>query len=160
MTNKIRGIYKLPRKFKTQSADNLVKVSRNSFFDVVNEYKSSKPVFILDFDKTITNRNFHSVYKMLSENFNVIINSANPNKEIIKSYLLKNDLPLPKELHANKGKKKKIVNLKQIALRNTRTVLFYIDDELEYLDFGCSLFMHTYHIDKDGTLRNRTFFRK
>lgn len=160
ITNKLRQIYKLPREYVVDNADDIVKQSRNSFFRVLELYKPIKPIIILDFDKTITNPKFHDLYKYIISDYRVIINSANPNKDVIKSYLVKHELDPPYAIHANKGKKKKIVKLKQIATNNLGKIIFYIDDEKEYLDYGCLLFMYCYEYTKKGQIYNRTIFEK
>jgi hypothetical protein len=62
VTDKLRSIYKLPREYQVENADDIVKRKRNSFFKMLELYKDLKPVIILDFDKTITNKKFHSLY--------------------------------------------------------------------------------------------------
>lgn len=159
-TNELRKIYKLPRDYKIDNADDIVKHSRDSLFRNLEIYKQLNPLIILDFDGLITNPKFHSLYRFLTNNYNVIINSANPNIEVINSYLGKHQLPLPHKIYTNKGKKKKIVKLKEIALNNLDKIIFYIDDEKEYLDYGCLLFMYCYEFTKQGKIHNRTFFKK
>lgn len=161
ITDKLRGIYKLPRAFRTDEADSLVKQSRNSFIKMLELYKETNPIIVLDFDKTITNTKFHSLYEYFTEqNYKIIINSANPNQEVIENYLTKHGLKTPSEIYANKGKKRKITRLKEIAASNTKKVIFYIDDEVEYLEYGCLLFMYCYEYTKDGKIYNRTIFKK
>lgn len=160
VTNKLRKIYKLPREYIVDNVDDIVKQSRDSFFRVLELYKPIKPIIILDFDKTITNPKFHDLYKYIINDYRVIINSANPNKDVIKSYLIKHNLEMPHTIYANKGKKKKIIKLKEIATNNLEKIIFYIDDEKEYLDYGCLLFMYCYEYNKKGQIYNRTIFQK
>jgi len=161
LTNKLRAIYKLPRNYITNDADNIVKQCRNSFFKVLDGlYKDLKPIIILDFDKTITNKNFHSLYNYIINDYYVIINSANPQKDVIENYLIKNNLPMPRVIFANKGKQRKIVRLKSIAFKNQQRVIFYIDDEEEYLSYGMLLTMYCYKYTKDGKILNYTIFQK
>jgi hypothetical protein len=160
VTNKLRGIYKLPREYKTDNADHIVKQNRDSFFRNLELYRDIKPIIVLDFDKTITNTNFHSLYKHIINNYAIIINSANPQKEAIENYLIKNELPMPKIIYANKGKQKKITRLKDIAMHYQDKVIFYIDDEEEYLDYGCLLFMYCYKYSKNGKIKCHTIFKK
>lgn len=161
ITNKLRMIYKLPREYQVEDTDELVKIKRESFFETVRLYKDLNPIFILDFDKTITNTKFHALYEFLTENqFTIYINSANPDKNVIENYLSKHNLEQPKQIYANKGKKRKIVNLKNLVYQNMSKILFYIDDEIEYLDYGNLLFMYCYEYTKDGKIKNRTIFQK
>lgn len=159
LTDKLRGIYKIPREVVVSSADDIIKTDRNSIFRVLCLYKTMNPLIILDFDKTITNIEFHPAYLELVKNYNVIINSANPLKDVIEKYLVKYNMPAPNKICANKGKQKKIVNLKAIAMHNIKRPIFYIDDELEYLEYGNLLNMYCYEY-KNGKIINRTLFIK
>lgn len=162
VTDKLRGIYKLPRDYFIEDVDTIVKEKRDSLFKMIDLYKQLNPLIVLDFDKTITNLKFHTLYEYLSDNLgmDIVINSANPDEKIITNYLIKHKLALPKKIFANKGKKKKIVRLKDIAYKNSNKIIFYIDDEKEYLDYGCLLFMYCYEYTKNGKLRSRTIFQK
>lgn len=161
ITNRIRGIYKLPRSFMVDDVNEFVRRRRNEFIKILDTYKQLNPLIILDFDNTITNPKFHSLYHYLMENdFKVIINSANPNEEVLRNYLIKHNLKFPKLIYGNKGKQKKIVKLKDIVLRDTDKIIFYIDDEQEYLDYGCMLGMYCYLYTRDGKLHSRTIFEK
>jgi hypothetical protein len=162
ITDKLRGIYKLPRDYTLDDVDKVVKLKRMSFCKMVEMYKQLNPIIVLDFDRTITNKKFHSLYTYLADDLGlkIIINSANPSEETIVKYLEKHRLTAPYQIFANKGKKKKIVRLKDIASRNLDKIIFYIDDEKEYLDYGCMLFMYCYEYTKSGKIYNRTIFQK
>lgn len=160
LTNKLRAIYKIPRGYITEDADNIVKQRRESFFKTLELYRDLKPIIVLDFDKTITNKRFHSLYKYIINDFHVIINSANPQKDVIEKYLINNDLHMPRIIYANKGKQRKIVRLKNIASTYQNRVVFYIDDEEEYLDYGVLLTMYCYRYTGDGKIYNHTIFQK
>lgn len=161
LTDRLRGIYKLPRSFRVDSADDFVKNQRNNLIPVLQNYKQLNPIIIIDFDRTITNKRFHSLYKYLLDNkFRIIINSANPSEETICNYLIKYGLPFPQSIYANKGKKNKITKLKDIAMKHTRRIMFYIDDELEYLEYGCLLGMYCYEYSKNGKIHARTIFQR
>lgn len=161
VTDKLRAIYKLPRHYTVDNADNIVKQNKRSFIKTLELYKSLSPIIILDFDKTITNPKFHDLYKyLINKRHKIIINSANPNRDIIINYLNKYGLELPESINANKGKKKKITKLKDIVLRNLDKIIFYIDDEIEYLDYGCLLLAYCYQYTKDGRIKNHTIFKK
>ena len=160
ITDKLRSIYKYPREFQVKDADKFVKQRRTAFIEMLEMYKGLNPVIILDFDRTITNKKFHSLYNYIIDDYRVIINSANPSLETIEGYLQKYGLKKPHKICANKGKKKKIVNLKRLALENISKPIFYIDDEIEYLDYGCLLFMYCYQYTKSGRIKNHTIFQK
>lgn len=160
LTHKLRGIYKITRNFKTESADAIVKTDRESVCRVLELYKPIKPLIIIDFDRTITNQKFHNLYRWIADDFEIVINSGNPDKDGIIKYLEKWNLRIPKEIYANKGKQKKIVNLKVLSQFHLYSPIFYFDDETEYLDYGVMLDMYCYHYTKDGECNNYTFFRK
>lgn len=162
LTNKLRSIYKITRKYTVNEVDDIVKVNRESICPTLELYKRLNPIVILDFDKTITNKKFHSFMTYLIEqNYRIIINSANPQEDVIQNYLIKNDLYSDKiKIYANKGKQKKIVRLKDIYNRNMMKPIFYIDDEEEYLNYGNLLFMHCYKYTSDGKIKSYTFFKK
>ena len=160
LTNKLRGIYKFERYFDVPDADAIVKTGRDSICTTLDLYEPLKPLVIIDFDKTITNKKFHSLYQWIAQRFKIVINSANPDKDSIQKYLQKHDLPLPYAIYANKGKKKKIVKLKVIASQNIYNPVFYIDDETEYLEYGVMLGMYCYQYRKTGKIYNYTIFQK
>jgi hypothetical protein len=161
LTNKLRCIYKLPREYNISNADNIVKQRRESFFKTLEVYKDLKPIVIIDFDRTITNKKFHDLYNYLTENkYRIVINSANPSIDTIKNYLTKYNMIHPKNIYANKGKLKKIIRLKEIAISNQNKIIFYIDDEIEYLNYGVLLTMYCYRYTTRGKIYNYTIFKK
>ncbi len=161
LTNQLRGIYKITRDFMADDADEIVKADKDSMIDLLRMYKSASPIVVLDFDRTITNTKFHSLYRWLcEEGFSIFINSANPMENVITDYLRKWGLPKPQRIYANKGKKKKIVQLKVIAERYIERPRFYIDDELEYLRYGNLLFYQCYQYTGSGRILSKTLFVK
>lgn len=79
LTNQLRGIYKITREFRFDDADGIVKADKDSMIDLLRMYKKSDPIVVVDFDRTITNKKFHPLYRWLSEEgFSIFINSANP----------------------------------------------------------------------------------
>lgn len=160
VTNKLRAIYKMPREYRIDNADDIVKQKRRNFFKTLELYRNLNPIIIVDFDKTITNTKFHSLYNYIIDDYYVIINSVNPIQDVIENYLDKYELPKPRKIFANKGKQKKITKLKEIVLTNQDRIIFYIDDEEEYLEYRCLLFMYCYKYTKDGKIYNYTFFKK
>jgi len=160
LTNKLRAIYKIPREYYFEDIDKIVKQRRESFFKMLELYRDLNPIIILDFDRTITNKRLHPLYNYIINDFNVIINSANPQKDIIEKYLDRYKLKRPNAIYANKGKQKKIVRLKSIVTNNQNRIIFYIDDEEEYLDYGVLLTMYCYKYSRDGKIYNYTIFKK
>ena len=157
LTNQLRGIYKITREFTCEKADKIVKQSNDSFIDMIRMYKKANPIVVLDFDKTITNKRFHSLYRWLfDEGITVFINTANPSLETIKGYLKKHELPVPARIFNNKGKKQKVVNLKVIAAKCFDRTRFYIDDELEYLGYANMLFYQCYQYTSGGKILARS----
>ena len=127
----------------------------------VSNPKSTTPVVVVDFDKTITNRKFHSLYRWFAEEgISVFINSANPSEEVIESYLKKEGLPKSQEIFANKGKRAKIIRLKSIASKYISRPRFFIDDELEYLLYGNLLCYQCYRYTSSGKIKSETMFLK
>lgn len=161
ITNKLRAIYKIPRECISEDADNIVKQRRESFIDTLKLYKDLNPIIILDFDKTITNTKFHSLYKyFIEKGYKIIVNSANPQKEVIENYFIKNDLELPNIIYANRGKQNKITRLKNIISSKLNKPIFYIDDETEYLEYGVMLGVYCYQYTKNGKIKSYTGFLK
>ncbi len=160
ITNKLRAVYKYPREYTVDDADELVKQRRESFCKTLELYEPLKPIIVLDFDRTVTNEKFHSLYRYLIDDYKVIINSANPQMEVIEQYLDKHGFQQPDVIYANKGKQKKIVRLKNIAVTNMHKPIFYIDDEQEYLEYGMLLTMYCYQYTTGGKIKSYTGFKK
>lgn len=161
LTNQLRGTYKITRDFECESADEIVKADHCSFIDLLRMYKTAHPIVVVDFDRTITNRKFHPLYRWLSEEgFFIIINSANPNDEVITNYLTKYRLPAPRYIFACKGKKAKVVRLKSLAMKCIERPHFYIDDEDEYLLYGNLLNYQCYKYTSGGKILSRTLCMK
>lgn len=157
LTNQLRGIYKITREFWADDVNNIVKEDKASMIDLLTMYKPSNPIVVIDFDRTITNKKFHTLYRWLcEEGFSIFINSANPSEETIKEYLSKYELEYPSKIFANKGKKKKIVQLKVIASKWIERPRLYIDDELEYLEYGNLLFYQCYQYTSGGKIKSKT----
>ena len=136
LSNQLRGIYKITREFEATDAD-----------DIVKEDKA----------RTITNKHFHTLYRWLcEEGFTIFINSANPSEETIRSYLVKYELKMPSRIYANKGRVKKIVQLKVIASKWIERPRFCIDDELDCLMYGNLLFYQCYQYTSGGKIKSKT----
>lgn len=142
LTNKLRGIYKFPRNMICENTNDLVNQKDGGLNDSIKIWAQLNPIFILDFDGVITVERFQGMYEYLCENFRVIVNSANPN--LSKEWFIKHSLPVPGVILANKGLQAKIIALKNIAENHTKDILFQIDDEEKYLEFGALLGMKTF----------------
>ncbi len=157
LSNQLRGIYKITREFEATDADDIVKEDKASMIDLLRMYKTANPIVVIDFDRTITNKHFHTLYRWLcEEGFTIFINSANPSEETIRSYLVKYELKMPSRIYANKGRVKKIVQLKVIASKWIERPRFCIDDELDYLMYGNLLFYQCYQYTSGGKIKSKT----
>lgn len=157
LSNQLRGIYKITREFEAVDVNDIVKEDKSSMIDLLRMYKTADPIVVIDFDRTITNKHFHSLYRWLcEEGFTIFINSANPSEETIRNYLAKYELKIPSHIYVNKGKVKKIVQLKVIASKWIERPRFYIDDELDYLMYGNLLFYQCYQYTSGGKIKSKT----
>jgi len=157
LTNQLRGVYRITRKYNYDPMNMIVKQDAGSLIDTLKVYKAAHPVVVLDFDRTITNQKFHSLYNWLThEGFSLAINTANPDYAVIETYLDKWNLQRPSRIYCNKGKQKKLVNLKVIAMKFTERPLFYIDDELEYLEYANLLFYQCYQYTNNGRIIHKS----
>lgn len=142
LTNRLRAIYKLPRNYRYSDTESIVKTGTGSLFELIELTKAAHPVLLLDFDGVITNSKFQAGYNDLVSKIKTIVVTANPT--VNEQYFLERGLTLPAEIFACKGKKKKITKLKELACRHT--ILFYIDNEEEYLKYGWLCGIFTYHL--------------
>ena len=157
LTNQLRGIYKFTRRFSYENVDSIVKRRSDSFVDLIRMYRSADPIVVVDFDRTLTNKKFHSLYNWLAyEGVNLYINTANPSIETVEAYLTKHDLPSPKKLFCNRGKQQKVVHMKVIAMKHIDRPLFCVDDELEYLEYANMLFYQCYQYTSGGKIRSKS----
>lgn len=146
ITNKIRQIYKYPR-FYDDVDLNCLSSSYNikdcffEYIELYNKILGNKSVVVLDFDGVVTKKSFKDFYERIHKTVdgNVIINTANPNVNI--DWFIKNGFSLPKQIYANKGKIKKIRNIKSLS---ERYHVFLIDDEDDYLIYGNLFIYKTY----------------
>lgn len=149
MTNRIRKLYKFPRSFR-HDINNIVKHDyENSFFKNVKFYENLNSSIVLDFDGVITSKRFRELYLLCAKRGRLEVCSTNPT--IDNEWFAKNDLPLPVYIHSMKGKKQKLKRL--IELSNKLDVMFYIDNESEYLEFAWLFGIKTYHFT-NGKIKN------
>lgn len=142
MTNRIRKLYKFPRSFR-HDVNNIVKHEyENSFFRNVEFCEGLNSSIVLDFDGVITSKKFRDLYLLCDKRGKKVeVCSANPTIE--NEWFTKKDLPLPVSIHSMKGKKQKLKRL--IELSNKLEVMFFIDNEPEYLEFAWLFGIKTYH---------------
>lgn len=140
MTQRMRNVHHFSREYEN-NCNAIVKADRDRFFPTLDLYKGLNNIIALDFDKTVTNTNFHPLYTLCIERNKTIICSANPT--VNNDYFIKNNLELPANILANKGKLKKIKAL--IQLQKYHDYVFYIDDEIKYLEYAWLFGLQTYH---------------
>jgi len=92
----------------------------------------------------------------MDESISIYINTANPSMDTIVHYLNKHNLPLPHKIFPNKGKQRKIVNLKLLATTNFKRPRFYIDDEMEYIKYANMLFYQCYQYNGAGKILSKS----
>jgi hypothetical protein len=154
MTNRLRGIYKLPRHYAVENVDDIVKQSRHSFFKTIELYAKVDPVFVLDYSSVVMNKQFHPVYTHLAKNFRTIIVSDKIGRSEVECYLAENGLPLTRHIFG----KNKITRLRNIGFTYTKKVLFYLDDDNRCLNLATILAMHCYRYQADGKVYSHTGF--
>ncbi len=150
-TNKMRKVHKISRNYQ-ESPTMIVKTDDDSFFKSLELRKGLNNVIVLDYDQVVTDKNFHSLYKLCIQRAPTIICSANPT--ITPEWFNKYELPLPHRLYSMKGSAKKIQQLIDISKKYDN--MFYIDDEERYLDivwiFGIKTYQWTGHKIKQYSL--------
>lgn len=128
----IRKIHHFSREY-INDLDDIVKSDRSKFFPTIELYNGFNNAIVLDFDGVITKKSFEKLYLLCCERSkHIIVCSGNPT--VNDDYFIKRGLPLPKKIHACKGKIKKMICL--IELLRKYDNLFYIDNEIEYLEFA------------------------
>lgn len=140
MTNRLRKIHCIDRNF-VRDCDEIVKADRSRFFPTIELLKGLNNIIVLDFDGVLTDPKFIPLYLLCCERENVHICSGNPG--VTEDWFKRRNLPLPKKIHAMKGKKKKIYRL--IELQRKYDNIFYVDNETEYLDYGWVFGLNTFH---------------
>jgi len=143
MTNRLRDVHHFSRNY-TNDINEIVKSSRDRFFPTLNLYQCLNNVIILDFDGVVTDKNFRRLYELCISRCNVIICSANPT--ITEDYFIKNNLSIPNHIYSCKGKVKKINTL--IYLQKIYDYVFYVDNEIEYLEYAWLFGLQTFHYTK------------
>jgi len=142
MTNRMRRIYNFSRHF-IKNCDEIVKNKRISFFPTVEFYSGLKTVIVLDFDGVVTKNSFRELYRLCVQRNKTYICSANPG--ITEAWFEKKGLPLPAGIFSMKGKKKKLIQLIEILKKHD--IVFFVDNEKEYLESAWAFGINTYHWD-------------
>lgn len=142
LTIRLRKIYKFDRTYNWD-IDKIINFDRQRFFPSIESLRQLQTKIILDFDGVCTDKRFHELYSLCIERCPTVICSANPT--ITTSYWHKRELPSPRKIFSNRGKKKKINKLIDLIAQND--FVFYVDDEIEYLDIAYVYGAITYHWD-------------
>lgn len=128
---RLRKIYKFPRKYDIDP-NVIVQTNTKDFFPTLDLYKSLNNIIVLDFDGTITDKNFYSLYELCISRCKTIVCTANPT--VNNNWFEERGLSKPFKIYANKGKKAKIHCL--IKILSNHDNVFYIDNEEEYLIYA------------------------
>ena len=142
LTQRLRAIHHFPRTYK-KPVPEVINSNRDQFFPLLDLHRGLKILIALDFDGTVTDMQFHELYKRMFQFGKVVIITANPT--VTDEYFEKRGLPLPFRIHACKGKIKKIKTLINLVQSYDQT--FYVDNETEYLDFAWLFGINTWHWD-------------
>jgi hypothetical protein len=140
MSQRLRSIHHFSRAYDND-LNLIVKHERDNFFPTLELYKGLNNIIVLDFDGVVTENNFHKLYELCVNRCETVICSANPT--VTNAYFIRNLLPRPNRILANKGKIKKIKAL--IELQKRYDYVFYIDNEIEYLEYAWLFGLQTYH---------------
>lgn len=145
MTNRFRTIYKFPRAIDNDMND-IVNHSWSRFFPSIELCRNLNTTVVLDFDGVVTEKNFSELYELCIQRCgSVQICSANPT--ITNEWFIKRGLTLPNKIHSMKGKVKKIKRL--VELSKKYDMVFYVDNEPEYLEHAWIYGVKTYHWTKN-----------
>lgn len=140
ITNRLRRIHHFTRLYEN-NPNHIVKSDRDRFFPTIKLLKGLSVVIVLDFDGVVTENSFKDLYNLCHQRANVHICSANPT--VTNEWFLKRNLPLPSKIHSMKGKVKKIKRL--IELQRKYDYIFFVDNEIEYLNYAWLFGIQTYH---------------
>ena len=149
MTNRIRRINHFSRDYEA-NLNNVVKQDRDRFFPTIDLYTGLKIAIVLDFDGVITKNSFKELYDLcwlkscygaVESNVTLLVCSGNPT--VNYEWFQRNEYPEPDEIYACKGK---IAKMKKLAEISTKyDYVFYVDNEVEYLEWAWILGIQTYH---------------
>lgn len=138
-TNRLRKMYKLDRNYRAD-INKVVKGSRSHFFPLIELHSGLDNVIVLDFDGVTTEKQFKDLYLLCVSRCTTYVCSANPT--VTMEWFDKKELPRPVKLYACKGKRKKLNRL--LELNKKHDFVFYVDNELEYLEYAWLFGIKTY----------------
>jgi hypothetical protein len=145
ITNRLRLVHHFSREYKNNLND-IVKSDRDKFFPTIKLLEGLNVCIVLDFDGVVTKNSFKNLYSLCLERCDkVYICTANPG--VKEDWFEKCGYALPNKIYACKGKQKKIVQLIEITKRHD--YVFYIDNEINYLDIAWLFGIQTYHYTKN-----------
>lgn len=139
MTNRLRKVHNFSRKY-IKDCNDIVKKDRDKFFPTLKLLDGFSKKIILDFDGVTTSTKFSHLYELCCSRENVEICSANPT--ITNAWFDRKEMTQPQHIHSMKGKIRKIKRL--IRLQRESDYLFFIDDEIEYLEYAWLFGIQTY----------------
>jgi hypothetical protein len=140
MTNRIRNVHYFSRLYDNNCND-IVKKDRDRFFPTLKLLDGLNNLIALDFDGVTTENKFKELYELCCDRENVQICTANPT--VTNDWFDKSDMTRPVKINAMKGKIKKIKRL--IELQKKYDYVFYVDNEIEYLEYAWLFGLQTYH---------------
>lgn len=158
MTEKFRRIYHLDREFECEFEELLKQGKSHNLFEVLNTYSGLNNQVVLDFDGVVTDYYFQKEFlPRLEQLGKVVICSANSN--VKRDYFEKRNLSV-ESIFSCRGKFKKIHKL--IELSKLHDNVFYIDNEVEYLEYAWIFGIKTYlyNPEKKNEAKIRYFTRK
>ena len=141
MTNRIRRINHFSRDYEANLND-VVKQDRDKFFPTIELYAALKVAIVLDFDGVITKDSFKELYNLCwQKTWYLLVCSGNPT--VNYEWFISHEYSVPNEIYACKGK---IAKMKKLAEISTKyDYVFYVDNEVEYLEWAWILGIQTYH---------------
>ena len=141
MTNRIRRINHFSRGYEANLND-VVKQDRDKFFPTIELYAALKVATVLDFDGVITKDSFKELYNLCwQKTWYLLVCSGNPT--VNYEWFISHEYSVPNEIYACKGK---IAKMKKLAEISTKyDYVFYVDNEVEYLEWAWILGIQTYH---------------
>ena len=154
MTNRLRLVHKLSRKYR-HDVNEIIKSDRDRFFPTINLYTGLNNAIILDFDGVITKLSFKGLYHLCTKRCKTIVCTGNPT--VSESWFVSRGYTIPDRIYACKGKVQKIKKL--IELNKKYDYVFYVDNEIEYLEFawlmGIQAYKYEYGQIKYFTLKTK-----
>jgi hypothetical protein len=139
MTNRLRRVHYFSRDYR-HDVNEVIKSDRDKFFPTIELYNGLNNVIALDFDGVITKNAFNELYELCVERCKTVVCTANPT--VRESWFEVRNYSLPSRIYACKGKVQKIRQL--IELNKKYDYVFYVDNEVEYLEYAWLMGIQTY----------------